>query len=304
MQASRCNSGTTSKIQQAQIRGAVEQAAQGLIAHKVAGGAGKAELLKAGEAWARSHCSPRRFGQPHQVQQPQHLGARPRLQMGRGMTGGRGGASGTCSWGQPLCRASTGNWRGVLFRLMPVLTSRRWSWGQQLPCRGGGEQRVRGLAVPGSLAQHLLCSCLLPTYQQCTQDGCCLGAVGQPQLAHSGPHLLQEAHHSRGLHLRTQYKGTCHLGLGFFRAPGVTGLTTECCISRLWSWGQALASMIRVLGVTPWQSESLRKVSRGQDSLASCRTQRSSRVGGGQAMVNKRKKPVAAWPVWLSGRCG
>lgn len=44
----------------------------------------------------------------------------------------------------------------------------------------------------------------------------------------------------------------------------------ECCISRLWSWGQALASTIRVSGVTPWQSESLRKVSRGQDSLTSC----------------------------------
>lgn len=66
--------------------------------------------------------------------------------------GGRweGGVAGTCSWGQPFCRASTGSWRGVLLRLMPVLTSRTWSRGQQPPCRGGREHRLSGLAVPGS----------------------------------------------------------------------------------------------------------------------------------------------------------
>lgn len=66
--------------------------------------------------------------------------------------GGRweGGVAGTCSWGQPFCRASTGSWRGVLLRLMPVLTSRTWSRGQQPPCRGGREHRFSGLAVPGS----------------------------------------------------------------------------------------------------------------------------------------------------------
>lgn len=82
-QASRCDSGTATKIQQAQVRGAAEQAAQGLIAHEAAGGASEAELLKVGEAWARSPHASGRFGQPHQVQQPQHLGARPRLQVGR-----------------------------------------------------------------------------------------------------------------------------------------------------------------------------------------------------------------------------
>lgn len=76
------------------------------------------------------------------------------------MAGGGGRPSGTsrwerrglstCSWGQPFCRASTGSWRGVLLRLMPVLTSRTWSRGQQLPCRGVTERRLSGLAVPGS----------------------------------------------------------------------------------------------------------------------------------------------------------
>lgn len=116
IQADGCDAGAASKVQQAQARGTSEQAAQSLVAHRVAGGAGKAELLEVGEAWARNRRSPRWFGQPYQVQQPQHLGARPRLQVGRGVPGGRGGASGTCSWGQPLCRASTGSWRGVLFR--------------------------------------------------------------------------------------------------------------------------------------------------------------------------------------------
>ena len=108
-QASRCDSGTASEIQKAQIRGAMQQASQSLVSHKVAGGASEAELLEAGEARARSRHSPRRFGQPHQIQQPQHRGVRPRLQVGRGVTGGRGGVSGTCSWGQALCRASTGS---------------------------------------------------------------------------------------------------------------------------------------------------------------------------------------------------
>lgn len=62
----------------------MEQAAQDFVAHKVTGRASKAELLKAGETWARSYRSPGRLGQPCQVQQPQHLGARPRMQMGRG----------------------------------------------------------------------------------------------------------------------------------------------------------------------------------------------------------------------------
>lgn len=44
---------------------------------------------------------------------------------------------GTCSRGQAFCRASMGSCRGVLLQLMPVLTSRTWSWGQQLPCNGG-----------------------------------------------------------------------------------------------------------------------------------------------------------------------
>lgn len=68
MQATRCDAGTAAKIQQAQVRGIVEQAAQGFVAYKVAAGAGEAELLKTGEAWARSHHSPGRLGQPHQVQ--------------------------------------------------------------------------------------------------------------------------------------------------------------------------------------------------------------------------------------------
>ena len=151
MQASRRNPSTAAQIQQAQVRGSVEQAAQDLVAHKVTGGASKAELLKAGETWARSHRSPGRLGQPQQVQQPQHLGARPRLQMGRGVTGARGGASGTCSWGQPFCRASTGSWRGVMLWLRPVLTSRTWSCGQQLPCRGGENTRS---GIWQSLAWH------------------------------------------------------------------------------------------------------------------------------------------------------
>lgn len=45
MQASRCNPGTATKIQEAQVGGAMKQAAQDLIAHKGAGGASKAELL-------------------------------------------------------------------------------------------------------------------------------------------------------------------------------------------------------------------------------------------------------------------
>lgn len=87
---------------------------------------------------------------------------------------------------------------------------------------------TRGSVAWQSLARHQLSSCLSPTYQQGTQDGSGLGAVGQPQLAHSRPHLLQEVHHSRGLHLRTQHRGACHCGLGFFGAPGDTGLTMEC----------------------------------------------------------------------------
>lgn len=57
MQASGCDSGTALEIQQAQVRGAMEQAAQRLIAHRAAGGAGEAELLEAREARARSHRS-------------------------------------------------------------------------------------------------------------------------------------------------------------------------------------------------------------------------------------------------------
>lgn len=151
-----------------------------------------------------------------------------------------------------------------------------------------------------SLAQHPHCSCLSPTYQQCAQDGRCLGAVGQPQLAHSGPHLLQEADHGRRLHLGTQHRGTCHLGLGCFRALGDTRLTMECCTSRLWSWGQALASMVRVSGVTPWQSESLRKVSRGQDSLTSCRRQRASRIEGDTGARNQWLVPLSCFSYDLS----
>lgn len=204
------------------------------------------------------------------------------------MTGRRGGAAGTCSWGHPFCRASTGSWRGVLLGLMPELTSKTCSWGQQLPCRGWGERGGHGLSAWQSLAQHPLCFCLSPTYQQCTQDGCCLGAVGQPQLAHSRPHLLQEAHHGCGFHLGTQHRNICHLGPGCFGAPGDNGLTMECCTSRLWSWGQPLASMISVSGVTPWQSESLRKVSRGQDSLTSCRRHRASGLGEGRLSTSER----------------
>lgn len=44
----------------------------------------------------------------------------------------------------------------------------------------------------------------------------------------------------------------------------------EWCRSRLWSWWQALANMTRVSAVTLWQSESLRKVRRGQNLLTSC----------------------------------
>ena len=153
---------------------------------------------------------------------------------------------------------------------MPVLTSRTWSWGQQLPCRDGGRGWVTGSVAWQSPAQPLPLLPPMPTYQQCAQDGCGLGAVGQPELAHSGPCLLQEAHHSCGLHLGPQYKSTRHPGLGFFRAPWDTGLTMECCRSRLWSWQQALASMTRASAVTPWQPESLRKVSRGQHSPTSC----------------------------------
>lgn len=74
------------------------------------------------------------------------------------MKGGRSKASGTCSWGQPFCRASTGSSRGVLLRLMPVLTSRTWSLGQQLPYRVGGGHLVTSLAGPslafGSAPAH------------------------------------------------------------------------------------------------------------------------------------------------------
>lgn len=136
-----------------------------------------------------------------------------------------------------------------------------------------------------------LCSCPSPTYQQCTQDGSCLGTAGQPQLAHSRSCLLQEVHHGCGLHLGTQHMGACHFGPDFFRTPGDTELTMECCMSRLWSSGQALASMTRVSGLTPWQSESLRKVSREQDSPTSYGRQSTSRDWG--SVVHKREKPVA-----------
>lgn len=70
-------------------------------------------------------------------------------------------------------------------------------------------------------------------------------------------------------------------------------------MSRLWSWEQALASMTRVSGVTPWQSESLRKVSRGQHSLTSCGRQSTSREW--VSVVHEGKKPVAdAKPSLLS----
>lgn len=68
-----------------------------------------------------------------------------------GVTGARDGASGTCSWGQPFCRASTGSWKGMMLWLRPVLTSRTWSCGQQLPCRGGENTRS---GVWQSLAWH------------------------------------------------------------------------------------------------------------------------------------------------------
>lgn len=144
------------------------------------------------------------------------------------------------------------------------------------------------------------CSYLSPTYQQRTQDGCRLGAVSQPQLAHSGPCLLQEAHHGCRLHLGTQHMGTCHLGPGFFRAPGDIGLTMECCMSRLWSWGQALASMTNVSGVTPWQSESLRKVSRGQDSLTSWGRQSTGRDWGEGKLwsTKERNQWLTSNPPW------
>ena len=95
--------------------------------------------------------------------------------------------------------------------------------------------RTRGRAYGSPWLGTQLCSWLSPTYQQCTQDGCCLGVVGQPQLLHSGSSFLQEAYHSRGLHLGTQHRGTCHLSPGFLGAPGDIGLTIECCMSRLWS---------------------------------------------------------------------
>lgn len=61
---------TASEIQQAQFGGAMEQAAQNLVAHKVAGGASQAELLEAGEAWSLGHpSSSTRLGKPNQVQQ-------------------------------------------------------------------------------------------------------------------------------------------------------------------------------------------------------------------------------------------
>lgn len=47
----------------------MEQAAQNLIAHKAAGGASQAELLKAGEAWSLGHSSSTRLRKPEQIQQ-------------------------------------------------------------------------------------------------------------------------------------------------------------------------------------------------------------------------------------------
>lgn len=62
------------------------------------------------------------------------------------MAGEREEGINTCSWGQPLCRASTGSCKGVLLQLMPALTSRTWSWEQQLPCNGGRTHyQVKGL---------------------------------------------------------------------------------------------------------------------------------------------------------------
>jgi len=161
MQASRCDAGTATKIQQAQMRGAVEQAAQGLIADKAAGAASKAELLKAGEAWARSPYSPGRLGQPHQVQQPQHL------QLGAALLQ---------SLNRQLERSAVAIDAGA---------------------------HLQDLELGATAAQ------------QRTQDGCCLGAVGQPQFAHSGPCLLQEVHHGCGLHHGVLYIQAVELGAGF-----------------------------------------------------------------------------------------
>lgn len=91
-QTSRSDPSTASKIQQAQFWGTMEQAAQNLIAHKVAGGARQAELLQTGEAWSLGHPSATRLGEPDQIQQPQHLGGgrRGRLQIQSRVAGGRG----------------------------------------------------------------------------------------------------------------------------------------------------------------------------------------------------------------------
>lgn len=73
-QTARSDPSAASKVQHAQFRGAMEQSAQNLIAHKVAGGASQTELLKTGEAWSLGHASATRLGKPNQIQQPQHLG--------------------------------------------------------------------------------------------------------------------------------------------------------------------------------------------------------------------------------------
>lgn len=86
----------------------------------------------------------------------------------------------------------------------------------------GKYTRSKGLAVPTQL-----CPCPSPTYQQRTQDGCRLGTVGQPQLLHSGPCLLQEAHHSCGLYLGIQYRLVCVTSQGPRLLQGPLGRRTH-----------------------------------------------------------------------------
>lgn len=77
----------------------------------------------------------------------------------------------------------------------------------------------------------------------------------------------------------------------------------EWCRSRLWSSEQAFANMTRVSAVTLWQSESLRKVSRGQNLLTSC-GKRKAIWGWGRQVKTYRdtegpNKPIL-WPSYDS----
>lgn len=74
----------------------------------------------------------------------------------------------------------------------------------------------------------------------------------------------------------------------------------EWCRSRLWSWQQALANMTSVSAVTLWQSESLRKVSRGQNLLTSCGKREAIWGWGGQVKAyrdnGRPDKPILPRP--------